>query len=142
MSDYADFDGGDDGGGDDVETEEAEVEEEEVVEEGDEGSNLKDEVTEFQEKLMTKAKVYEKLYHQQYRTTNRLTKFERAAILGIRAEMIADGALHLDTGDIIDPRKIAAAELDANLIPMLIERPLPGGKKGDTEIRRVADLHK
>lgn len=138
MSDYAD----------DTEYQDEDTELETEMDDTDElsvdetsGVREKDDVIEFQEKLMTKAKVYEKLYHQKYRTTNRLTKFERAAILGIRAEMIAEGALHMDAGDVIDPRKIAKMELDANLIPMLVERPLPG-KKGETEIRRVADLHK
>jgi DNA-directed RNA polymerase subunit K/omega len=134
MSDYAD----------DTEFGEEETELETEIdddEELSETSGVRDEVIEFQEKLMTKEKVYEKLYHKKYTTTNRLTKFERAAILGIRAEMIAEGGLHLDAGDVIDPRAIAKMELDANLLPMLIERPLPG-KKGEVEVRRVADLHK
>lgn len=134
MSDYAD----------DTEYEPEEATELETeIDETDELSveDEKDEVIQFQEKLMTKEKVYQKLYHQKYRTTNRLSKFERAAILGVRAEMIAEGGYHIDAGDEIDPRAIAKMELDANLIPALVDRYLPG-KKGETEVRRVADLHK
>ena len=60
------------------------------------------------------------------RTTDRyLTKYERARVLGIRAEQIALGSpLMVDRGDLTDPMEIAEKELRARKLPLLIHRKL------------------
>ena len=60
------------------------------------------------------------------RTTDRyLTKYERARVLGIRAEHIALGAaLMVDRGDLTDPMEIAEKELRARKLPLFIHRKL------------------
>lgn len=112
----------------------------------DDISNLDDDEIETEEnhELMTKEKVYHSIYNDKYITTNKLTKYEKAKIIGVRAQMIADGAGTLvDPGDLIDPVKIAHKELDANKCPLILRRPIPSRnpKKPNYEYRKVSDLN-
>jgi DNA-directed RNA polymerase subunit K len=62
---------------------------------------------------------------------NRLSKYELAAIIGFRAQQLAEGAppyVKVLAG--MDPISIAIAEFDHNLIPLMIERPIPSNKIG------------
>jgi DNA-directed RNA polymerase subunit K/omega len=74
-------------------------------------------------------------------TTNRLSRYEKAKIIGLRMEQLARGApsaLHIEdvsTQDAI--RKIAEKELERRLIPFVIVRTLPNGMK---EHWRIEDL--
>ena len=62
---------------------------------------------------------------------NRLTKYERANILGIRAQQLTSGAPSLlpksEIEGLISVIDIAKKELDNNLIPLIISRPYPDG---------------
>ena len=62
---------------------------------------------------------------------NRLTKYERANILGIRAQQLTSGAPSLlpksEIEGVISVIDIAKKELDNNLIPLIISRPYPDG---------------
>jgi len=58
----------------------------------------------------------------------RLTDFEVARIIGIRAVQIQVGApLFIDPGEVRDPISIAERELSSGALPLSIKRSLPGG---------------
>ena len=68
-----------------------------------------------------------------------LTKFERARVLGLRAKQINNGAdpfVEVPT-NIIEGHIIAQMELEQRVLPFIIVRPLPNGKK---EYWRIQDL--
>ena len=72
-------------------------------------------------------------------TTPLITRYEKAKILGIRAEQLSGGgqpAIAI-TNDGMSSMEIAYAEYQAGKIPFIIRRPLPSGK---SEYWRVADL--
>lgn len=59
-------------------------------------------------------------------TTSYITKYERARVLGTRALQISLGApVLVELGGLSDPLEIAAAELKAKKIPIIIRRYLP-----------------
>ncbi len=59
-------------------------------------------------------------------TTSYMTKYERARVLGTRALQISLGApVLVELGGLSDPLEIAAAELKAKKIPIIIRRYLP-----------------
>jgi len=51
-----------------------------------------------------------------------LTRFERAHIIGVRADLIAKGAPTLITEDALSPDEIARKELEKGIIPILLIR--------------------
>jgi DNA-directed RNA polymerase subunit K len=55
----------------------------------------------------------------------RITRFERARIIGARALQIARGAPILVETDLTDPVKIAELEFDRGLIPLSVKRKPP-----------------
>ena len=60
----------------------------------------------------------------------RLTDFEKAKIIGIRAIQIQMGSpLFIDPGNERDPIKIAEMELLSGRLPLSIKRTLPGKKE-------------
>ena len=72
-------------------------------------------------------------------TTPLITRYEKAKILGIRAEQLSGGgqpAIAI-SNDGMTSMEIAYAEYQARKIPFIIRRPLPSGK---SEYWRVADL--
>ena len=74
-----------------------------------------------------------------HKTSPILTKFERARILGLRAKQLANGAdpfIKLSS-NIIQNHIIAEMELEQNVLPFIICRPLPNGKK---EYWKLQDL--
>jgi DNA-directed RNA polymerase subunit K/omega len=61
----------------------------------------------------------------------RLTKYELTAIIGYRAQQIAEGAPpYIDVRPNMDAISIAIEEYEKNLIPLMIERPFPTSKVG------------
>ena len=59
-----------------------------------------------------------------------LFKYERVRLIGDRAKQLALGAKPLIKNiEHLPPKKIAELELENNIIPLIIERPLPNGKK-------------
>lgn len=74
-----------------------------------------------------------------HKTLPILTKFERARILGLRSKQLSNGA---DTfikvpQNVIQNHIIAEMELEQNMLPFIVCRPLPNGKK---EYWKVQDL--
>ena len=59
-----------------------------------------------------------------------LTKYERVRIIGDRTKQISGGAKPLIKNvEHLSPKEIALLELENNIIPFIIERPLPNGRK-------------
>lgn len=79
--------------------------------------------------IVSVEKTYNNYYNNGKILTPKMSKFERAKILGARAEMIASG----DKPMVVIPKtvttayEIALLELKANKIPLIIRRRLPNG---------------
>lgn len=59
-----------------------------------------------------------------------MTKYERVRLLGIRTRQLALGAKPMiKDSDSLSSKEIAELELDHNIIPLIIIRPLPNGRK-------------
>ena len=74
-----------------------------------------------------------------HKTMPILTKFERARILGLRSKQLSSGAdpFVKIPHNIIQSHAIAEIELEQNILPFIITRPLPNGKK---EYWKLQDL--
>jgi DNA-directed RNA polymerase I, II, and III subunit RPABC2 len=74
-----------------------------------------------------------------HKTMPILTKFERARILGLRAKQLANGAdPFIKTGNnLIQNHIIAEMEMEQNVLPFIVCRPLPNGRK---EYWKLQDL--
>lgn len=74
-----------------------------------------------------------------HKTLPFLTKFERARVLGLRAKQLNSGAEpFIDVPEhVIEGYVIAEMELEKKVLPFIISRPLPNGKK---EYWKLADL--
>jgi DNA-directed RNA polymerase subunit K/omega len=74
-----------------------------------------------------------------HRTQPFLTLYEKAKIIGFRAEQIAGGARpFVAVPDYMtDPRDIARLELEQRRLPYIVKRPLPNG---EFEYWRLSDL--
>ena len=68
-----------------------------------------------------------------------LTLYEKAAIIGLRANQLSQGARPFITvpAHVTDVRQIARIELEQKRIPSIVKRPLPNGTY---EYWRLADL--
>ena len=83
--------------------------------------------------IVSVEKTYNNYYNNGKILTPKMSKFERAKILGARAEMIASG----DKPMVVVPKNITTAyeiallELKANKIPLIIRRKLPNGTYED-----------
>jgi DNA-directed RNA polymerase subunit K/omega len=65
----------------------------------------------------------------------RMTRFEKAKVLGERASQISQGSpLAIKTNE-TDPLRIATEELRARKINMIISRPYPNGTKEDISVK-------
>jgi|TARA_B110000971_G_C20034492_1_gene513367 DNA-directed RNA polymerase I, II, and III subunit RPABC2 len=70
----------------------------------------------------------ELLLNKKKTTRPKMTLYEKARIIGYRAEQIASGVLaFIPVGDLNDPREIAMKELELNKLPYIIKRPMPDG---------------
>ncbi len=71
----------------------------------------------------------------------KLTRFERARIIGARALQLALGAPPFIPvpPDVKDPISLAIAELDSKALPISIRRTLPDGKYQDIPIDFLLD---
>jgi len=68
----------------------------------------------------------------------RMTKYERARIIGARALQISLGApvlVPLDKDTPKDPVEIAMRELDLGMLPIIIRRRAPSGEYQDIPLR-------
>jgi len=66
----------------------------------------------------------------------KITRFEKARIVGARALQISMGApILVDAGENTNPIDIAVCELDANILPITIRRTLPDGTFQDIPLK-------
>ena len=115
----------------DEDEKESKLEEEYLTDQEDD-----DDLTDFQKMLNQKQK-------QDFRTPNRITKYEFAALLGFRSQQIAEGAPpYVDAEGMTDTSAIALKELNEGFLPLVVERPLPSNKIGrfSYEIRTLNEL--
>jgi len=138
-----------------VEAEEAEAEAEEEIGEDEEIEKTKDKKKKIAKKQLgiTNDCLYNNIdFEEDYEekevkvennkriSINRLTKYERVRIIGIRAKQIITGANILIKGiENKTPTEIAELELKHNMIPFKIKRKLPNGM---FEIWRLSELEK
>ena len=149
----------------DSEVESIELEAEEEVEEAEEAEEAVEDV-ETEEKVVSKKKKavrknvvissdclynnidFEEDYNEKEEqvvssnriTMNRLTKYEKVRIIGIRAKQIMTGANILIKGiENKTPTEIAELELKYNMVHFKIKRKLPNGK---FEIWKLSELEK
>lgn len=73
-------------------------------------------------------KTYDKMLKSDKTTTPFLTKYERAKIIGVRAQQIADGAEAMIKvpKEVNSPIKIAELELQARKMPLIVRRYFSG----------------
>ena len=70
----------------------------------------------------------ELLLNKKKMTRPKMTLYEKARIIGYRAEQIASGVLaFIPVGDLNDPREIAMKELELNKLPYIIKRFMSDG---------------
>jgi DNA-directed RNA polymerases I, II, and III subunit RPABC2 len=77
---------------------------------------------------------------QQERTINvgppKITRFEKARIVGARALQISMGApILVDAQENTNPIDIAVTELDAGILPITVRRTLPDGTFQDIPLK-------
>ncbi len=68
----------------------------------------------------------------------RLTKYERARVLGLRATQLSKGAPPMvDTTGLHDVLRIAEKELRENKLPLIIRRPNADGTHVDVKVSEM-----
>jgi len=71
-------------------------------------------------------------------TRNVMTKYEKTIVIGMRLEQLARGAPTLvDETNCKSLRDVVMKEIDERVLPFIVVRPLPSGKK---EYWRIKDL--
>lgn len=127
---YFDEDVGDDSVNEDFVDENPEIEDENIEEnEEEEDPSQQYKYRETKYDIVPYTKTYENYYTTKKTLKPFLTKFERAKILGVRAEMIASGApvcISVPKG-MTEAYEIAKLEFKEKKIPLLIRRYLPNG---------------
>ncbi len=77
---------------------------------------------------------------EERKTIPKLTKFERARVIGIRAVQLSQNApTNIEVGDIFDTMEIAKLELIKGMIPLVIRRYLPSKKYEDWTINELVN---
>ena len=71
-----------------------------------------------------------------------LTKFEKARIIGIRSKQLAGGndPLIKVPENVLDNYIVAEMELKAKVLPFIIHRPIPGGRREYWKLSDLEDL--
>jgi len=84
-------------------------------------------------------KTYSNYYNNDKMTMPYMTKFEKAKLLGVRAEMIASGDKPMVeiVGKVNNAYEIALMELKQKKIPLIIRRTLPNGKIEDWRVEEL-----
>ncbi len=93
---------------------------------------------ETQNTILSVESVYDKYHSQEKKTKPLLDKFEYTKLLGIRAQMLANGCPALiDTTDLTDIMDIVKKEYRECKIPLFVERKL---SNGESEYWRIEDF--
>jgi DNA-directed RNA polymerases I, II, and III subunit RPABC2 len=83
--------------------------------------------------IISNTNTYNNYYKNSKQSSPYLTKYEKAKLLGVRAQMLASGcpAMVNVPKNIIDTYKIALLEFEEDKIPLMIRRFLPNGNFED-----------
>jgi len=83
--------------------------------------------------IISNTNTYNNYYKNNKKATPYLTKYEKAKILGVRAQMISNGSPPMISvpNDITSTYDIALLEFNEDKIPLLIRRFLPNGNYED-----------
>jgi len=94
---------------------------------------------EAKERIVSVEESYSDYYIKQKFTSPILTKFERAKLLGVRAEMISAGnpPMIIVPKNIDNAYEIALLELNEKKIPLMVRRYLPDGSIEDWRIEEL-----
>jgi len=107
----------------------------------EEGENITNKIEELEhiDNIEDFRETYEKMISSKERKTIPfLTKYEKARIVGKRAEQISKGAPPLvEVGNLENPIDIAMKELRERKIPYIIRRPLPNGTFEDWRVEEL-----
>jgi DNA-directed RNA polymerase I, II, and III subunit RPABC2 len=92
-------------------------------------------------KIITYNNVLENISQTIKKTIPFLTKFERARIVGVRLQQLANGAKpRIDTSNLRSIKEIVEKELLLRKIPFIIRRPLPNGKFEDWKLEEFESV--
>ncbi len=107
----------------------------------EEGENITNKIEELEhiDNIEDFRETYEKMISgKERKTIPFLTKYEKARIVGKRAEQISKGAPPLvEVGNLENPIDIAMKELRERKIPYIIRRPLPNGTFEDWRVEEL-----
>jgi DNA-directed RNA polymerase I, II, and III subunit RPABC2 len=91
--------------------------------------------------LMTYKNILENISKNVKKTIPLLTKFERARIVGVRLQQLANGAKpRIDTSNLRSIKEIVEKELVLRKIPFIIRRTLPNGKSEDWKLEEFLSV--
>jgi len=105
--------------------------------------NLDDEDVEEENKfkLITYKNILEGIEKKNKKTYPILTKFEKARIIGVRLQQLANGARPLvDTSSLKTINDIVHLELEKRMIPFIIRRLLPNGRYEDWKLEEFISV--
>jgi DNA-directed RNA polymerases I, II, and III subunit RPABC2 len=92
-------------------------------------------------KLMTFSDILENISKNVKKTIPLLTKFERARIMGVRLQQLANGAKpRIDITNLKSINEIVEKELFLRKIPFIIRRTLPNGKFEDWKLEEFESV--
>jgi DNA-directed RNA polymerase I, II, and III subunit RPABC2 len=106
--------------------------------------NVDEEDTEEDDKfkLVTYKNILEGIEKKIKKTYPILTKFEKARIIGVRLQQLANGARPLvDTSNLKTINEIVHLELEKRMIPFIIRRLLPNGHYEDWKLEEFISIN-
>jgi DNA-directed RNA polymerase I, II, and III subunit RPABC2 len=93
-------------------------------------------------KLITYKNILEGIEKKNKKTYPILTKFEKARIIGVRLQQLANGARPLvDTSNLKTINEIVHLELEKRMIPFIIRRLLPNGHYEDWKLEEFISIN-
>jgi len=93
-------------------------------------------------KLVTYKNILEGIEKKIKKTYPILTKFEKARIIGVRLQQLANGARPLvDTSNLKTINEIVHLELEKRMIPFIIRRLLPNGHYEDWKLEEFISIN-
>ena len=92
-------------------------------------------------KILTYENVLENISNTKKKTIPFLTKFEKARIMGVRIQQLANGAKpRINIDNLKNINEIVEKELEERKIPFIIRRRLPNGKFEDWKLEEFESV--
>ena len=93
-------------------------------------------------KLVTYKNILEGIEKRPKKTIPILTKFEKARIIGVRLQQLANGSKpRVDTSNLRTIHEIVHQELTKRMIPFIIRRTLPNGHYEDWKLEEFISVN-